>query len=233
MSEAKLIKSALLRVNSYNRPNPTLFYFPGITSSSVWDSNQFKSARLLEQSYSFIKEEYVKAKHLNSLKNDYTMIDNEKSLHKGTWNWYSYIQKGKINESFKQQFPLTAQVLGSMDDLLCDVPFSYSFFSHLDSPSEIAHHYGPCNIRLRLHLGIDIPPGKDCKINIEEKSFNWEEGKCILFDDTYIHNVVNSSGSSRTILLVDLWHPEITKNERKAIVEMFKKGEDMVNKKNH
>jgi aspartate beta-hydroxylase len=51
----------------------------------------------------------------------------------------------------------------------------------------------------------------------------WQEGKCLIFDDTYIHEVHNKNENRfRTILLLDIWHPDIKVEEREAIVKMFK-----------
>ncbi len=65
-------------------------------------------------------------------------------------------------------------------------------FFELKPNSEISSHYHPCNLRLRIHLGIDIPnDNENCFINIEENSLNLKNGETIVFDYTYIHNVVN------------------------------------------
>lgn len=155
--ETKLIKSAVCRVNTFSRPFPTLFYFPGLTSKQVWDKNTSKSVKILEDNYNTIKQEFISASNSNSLSNDYTLIDKEQSLHKGSWEWYSMISKGQENVKFKEQLPKTREILMSLEDIMTDLPFAYTFFSSLASGAEIAPHYGPCNIRLRLHLGIDIP----------------------------------------------------------------------------
>lgn len=246
--ETKLIQTAKCTVNTYARPNPSLFIFPGISSKPVWNKNNFKSAQILENNYDTIKEEFIQVKENNKLLNDYSLIDNEKGLHKGMWNWYSYVTKGKENDAFKQNFPKTHNILMGLDDLMRDVPFAYTFFSSLDHNSEIDPHYGPCNIRVRLHLGIDIPNNEEdnskdfvkvgneviegvvdyskntrskCRFDIGEYSYNWKNGRSFVFDDTYIHSVCNISGKTRVILLVDLWHPELQPLERKAIVDMF------------
>lgn len=236
--DSKLVKSAILKTNTYLRPQPSLFYYPGLTSKPIWDKNQFEITKVLESNFSTIREEYLNAKYSsnsNSTENkgrlvsDYCLINNEHSLHKGNWNWYSYIQKGKKNnENFKNFFPKTYNILNSLDNIIYDIPFAYSFFSELSNNSEIDYHYGPCNLRLRVHLGIDIPDTQDCYINIAENKYFWENGKCLIFDDSYIHSVVNNFNKSRTILLIDIWHPELYKEEIEAFVSMFNKGKQMI-----
>jgi aspartyl/asparaginyl beta-hydroxylase (cupin superfamily) len=222
--EARLIKNAILRLNNSLRPYPSLFYFPGIRSSPFWNKDDFKSAKILEENYNIIKDEYFKSKEISngsSIENDYKLSDHEKHLHQGNWEWFSYISKGTKQESFKNHFPKTNDILDSLDDKIENLPFSYCFFSKLAPNSNINAHYGPCNIRVRIHLGLDVPP--DCHLSVAEKKVQWEEGKCIAFDDTYLHEVKNENKERhRVILLLDVWHPDIKVEERQAIVDMFK-----------
>ena len=39
---------------------------------------------------------------------------------------------------------------------------------------------------------------------------HWKEGEVLLFDDSYEHEVWNDATSTRAVLIIDLWHPEIT-----------------------
>ncbi len=207
-------------MNNTLRPFPSLMYFPGIRSQPIWDSNQFKSVKILQDNFQVIKNEFLNSQQNLQLKNDYKLKDNEHSLHKGEWEWYSYIMKGSKQDLFKEQFPLTNEIISQMDDIMLSVPFAYTFFSRLSPSSKISPHYGPSNIRLRIHLGIDIP--SDCSMRVAEEEVKWEEGKCVVFDDTYLHEVENMNISNfRTILLVDIWHPDIREEEREAIVKMF------------
>jgi len=219
--ESKMIKSAILRMNNTWRPYPTLFFFPGIRSEPFWRKEEFKCVRTLEENYEIIKKEFQEAEHDEiKLENDYKLTGQEHSLHEGKWEWFSYISKGSKTKTFSKNFPRTYEILESIDDLVRDIPFAYSFFSKLSPVSSIAPHYGPCNTRLRIHLGIDIPDG--CYIKVADHKREWEEGKCIVFDDTYIHEVKNESkNKNRIILLLDVWHPDIKQEEREAIKNMF------------
>ena len=82
--------------------------------------------------------------------------------------------------------------------------FSYTFFSTMPSGTQIAPHNGPCNIKLRCHFPIFVPKlkpdtsKKDSKdsvppmyLRIADKITTWEEGKMIIFDDTYEHEAGN------------------------------------------
>ena len=100
--ESRLLKSAILRLNNTLRPYPSLFYFPGIDSAPFWNPDEFNAVKILESNYNTIKEEYMLASSKGLvLENDYKLSDHEKHLHKGNWEWYSYISKGLKQENFK------------------------------------------------------------------------------------------------------------------------------------
>jgi aspartyl/asparaginyl beta-hydroxylase (cupin superfamily) len=43
----------------------------------------------------------------------------------------------------------------------------------------------------------------------------------MIFDDSFEHEVRNDGESDRVILLVDIWHPELTPEERAALKKWF------------
>jgi aspartate beta-hydroxylase len=45
----------------------------------------------------------------------------------------------------------------------------------------------------------------------------WEEGKFIIFDDSFEHEVWHDGTELRLVLIVDIWHPEITASERATL----------------
>ena len=45
----------------------------------------------------------------------------------------------------------------------------------------------------------------------------WEEGKCIVFDDTLAHEVWNRTDEERLVVVVDLRPPDLSGLERDAL----------------
>ena len=42
----------------------------------------------------------------------------------------------------------------------------------------------------------------------------WEEGKMVIFDDSYEHEAANlSKDKERAIMLIDIWHPDLVLGE--------------------
>ncbi|MGE5183872.1 MAG: aspartyl/asparaginyl beta-hydroxylase domain-containing protein, partial [Acidobacteriota bacterium] len=48
----------------------------------------------------------------------------------------------------------------------------------------------------------------------------WERGKCFAFDDTFEHEAWNRSGTTRAVLLGDIWNPFLRPAEREVIAEL-------------
>ena len=83
-------------------------------------------------------------------------------------------------------------------------------FSRLNGDSRILPHVAPTNHRLTCHLGLIVPPESEgkCEIRVGNKWCRWETGKAIVFDDSFEHEVVNSTNLPRLILLIRFWHPD-------------------------
>lgn len=48
-------------------------------------------------------------------------------------------------------------------------------------------------------------------------SRTWEEGKVLIFDDSFEHEVWQDASSFRLIFIVDVWHPELTPQQRRSL----------------
>lgn len=93
------------------------------------------------------------------------------------------------------------------------IPFAYAFFSTLSPGARIAAHCGPSNLRLRMHIPIDIPSDGKAVLQVAGEDLPWKPDEVIIFDDSYVHSVRNDSDRSRTVLLVDFWNPDISPQE--------------------
>ena len=46
-------------------------------------------------------------------------------------------------------------------------------------------------------------------IRVARESRTWEEGKCIVFDDSFEHEVIHDGSRNRFVLLINFFHPEL------------------------
>jgi aspartate beta-hydroxylase len=86
------------------------------------------------------------------------------------------------------------------------------YVSRLPAGAHISPHRGPTNLRVRCHLAITVPAG-DCAIRVGNETRAWDEGKCLVFDDSFEHEAWNHSDGERIVLIVDLWHPGLSATE--------------------
>ncbi|MFT5350701.1 MAG: aspartyl/asparaginyl beta-hydroxylase (cupin superfamily) [Planctomycetota bacterium] len=98
--------------------------------------------------------------------------------------------------------PETTRVIETIPDMFT------AFFSVLAPGKHIPGHRGPYKGLLRGHLALIIPePNQDCWIQVGNETAHWEEGKCLVFDDTYRHQVENNTDGTRVVLFLDVLRP--------------------------
>ena len=73
--------------------------------------------------------------------------------------------------------------------ILRDIPriYRHSMFSAITPGTHIIPHTGPTNKKLRVHLGIMGCDG--ASIRVGEETRCWQDGKVIIFDDSFEHEV--------------------------------------------
>jgi beta-hydroxylase len=83
-----------------------------------------------------------------------------------------------------------------------------AFFSILAPHKHIPAHRGAFNGILRFHLGLIVPePRELVRIRIGNDIWHWAEGKSLVFDDTFNHEVWNDTDGYRVVLFVDFARP--------------------------
>ncbi|NJK41728.1 MAG: aspartyl/asparaginyl beta-hydroxylase domain-containing protein [Acaryochloridaceae cyanobacterium SU_2_1] len=98
--------------------------------------------------------------------------------------------------------PQTANLLHTIPGL------KTAFFSILLPGKQIPPHRGPYNGVLRYHLGLKIPQAADqCGIRVGNTIRHWQEGKSLVFDDSFEHEAWNNTEEVRVVLFVDVVRP--------------------------
>merc|ERR1719336_2548555 len=74
-------------------------------------------------------------------------------------------------------------------------------------------HCGPCDTKLRLHHAVVLPEFRTADIIVGETTKHWQEGKSLLFDDSFEHTVNFDAepDARRVVLIADLVHPDVPK----------------------
>jgi len=118
--------------------------------------------------------------------------------------WSSIVfQRPKPNPRVQEMFPVTWKAMSSVPRFNKS---AVAMFSRLQPGTTLAPHYGPKNGTLRVHLCIEDSP--HTYIRIGEEIIDWQEGKVIIFDDSFEHQVAHRGDRPRTVLFFDVWHPD-------------------------
>jgi aspartyl/asparaginyl beta-hydroxylase (cupin superfamily) len=68
-------------------------------------------------------------------------------------------------------------------------------------------------------LPLVVPPG--CGIRVGDETREWREGELLIFDDSVEHEAWNRGEGVRTVLLFEVWRPEVTDEERDQLTRLF------------
>lgn len=116
-----------------------------------------------------------------------------------TYFFYAFGFKAKKN---CEKCPKTVKLLQKVPGL------KVAFFSILAPGKHILRHRGKHKGIIRYHLGLKIPdPQTGCRIQVDDQTAYWQEGKSLIFDDTYYHEAWNNTDDYRVVLFLDIARP--------------------------
>ncbi len=193
-------------INSFltNQGNPRMGIYPGLSSAPFHDPARLPGALALEQNYHPIRRE------IESLAAAEFQEEGEGLNERGAWDVFLFYERGRRNEENCARCPVITRVIESHNTVRTLAGLLY--VSKLSPGTRINPHRGPTNLRLRCHLGIRIPEG-DCGLKVGGETRRWQEGRCIVFDDSMEHESWNQTSEPRIVLIIDFWHPDLTPAE--------------------
>jgi aspartate beta-hydroxylase len=131
-------------------------------------------------------------------------------MERGSWDVFMFYERSRKNEENCARCPTITRIIENSNTVRTQAGLLY--VSKFSPGTHIKPHLGPTNVRLRCHLGIRIPDG-DCGLKVGGETRRWEEGRCIVFDDSLEHEAWNHTGEPRIVLIIDFWHPDLTPME--------------------
>ena len=197
-----------------NAERPMLHFYPGLRVEPWYDPATFPIVADLERLAPQIAAE-AKQFDASSFQDEAEEIGRE-----GRWGVLFFLEMGRRNEANLAKCPALRWILDHHRTLTTHAGLMY--LSCLDPKSRVAPHYGPTNVRLRCHLGLEVPRG--CGIRVGGITGRWEEGKCLVFDDSFRHDVWNESDARRIVLILDLWHPDLAEDEVALLAGLHRYG---------
>lgn len=205
---------------------PSVFYFPGLPQRRYYERSEFPWLAALEAESDSICAElralledeagftpYVRRQQNRPHHDFHGLLDNPR------WSAFYLVEDGTINATNAARCPRTMAAFAGIP--LCGMPGRTPsvHFSLLRPGTRLPPHSGMLNTRLICHLPLIVP--ENCGFRVGGETRRWENRRALIFDDSVEHEAWNDSTETRVILLFDIWRPELTELERRAVAAMF------------
>jgi aspartate beta-hydroxylase len=135
------------------------------------------------------------------------------------WNAFHLTRCGQWLEDRCRRCPQTTAIMRAVPAARMRGLAPEILFSRLQAGGHIVSHFGRTNVRLTVHMGIVIPD--NCAIRVANEIRTWQEGRIMLFDDSFEHEAWNRSERDRSVLIFEVWHPALELAEIIAIEHFF------------
>uniref|UniRef100_A0A7E4VDX4 Asp_Arg_Hydrox domain-containing protein n=1 Tax=Panagrellus redivivus TaxID=6233 RepID=A0A7E4VDX4_PANRE len=212
---------------SSNESEPLIFRLSGLLARPLWRSIEYgpqisTDIALLQENFPTIKLTALNL--LNRHQNKWL-----RNSEPGGSNWFVFplLNQGTWNDANLRYCPEVMAILFDLKSIMDKCVFGNIFFSILPPKTKIATHRGPTNIRLRCHFCLETARvKKECTLTVGdeggEEKVHWTEREAFVFDDSFPHSVESTTkNEERIALILDLWHPGISENERYRLQRMF------------
>jgi beta-hydroxylase len=172
--------------------NPRYFY----------SASEFPFLSSLEDNFAVIKGELEQLLSNNTEQNWLkTFPDYVDSKQQKAWKVFTFLFFGMKSPKHANLCPKTAELIYVIPEIIsCD-------YSYLAPQTHILPHKGYTRMVLRCHLPLIVPEPDKCTIRVGNETHQWEEGKLLVFDDSFEHEAWNKSDKSRVVLMFDIPNP--------------------------
>jgi beta-hydroxylase len=128
--------------------------------------------------------------------------DHDRIAEDDRWRSFFLWGYGVRSEKNCRRCPETARLVERIPDL------QTALFSVLWPGSHIPRHRGVTKAILTCHLPLRIPADRGrCHIRIAGQDHAWQDGKLLIFDDLYEHEVWNETDEDRVVLILHVKRP--------------------------
>ena len=203
---------------------PSFLFVPGLPDRPWWEREAFPFLAALEAQTGAIREELLQVLAEEEGLAPYVDMPDDapaapmwRTLNRSpSWSGYHLYRHGERVEAHARRCPRTMAALDALPLLHIPGHGPEALFSVLRPGTHIPPHTGVINGRLTAHLPLVVPA--DCgALAVAREPRGWNEGECLVFDDSYVHEAWNRSEHTRVVLIFDLWNPDLATAEREAL----------------
>ena len=205
---------------------PSAYYFPGLPQRQFYERDEFDWAPAVEAAAGDMLAELnaaladdVAFRPYLQAREDRPGYDFHGLLNNPDWSTLYLWENGGPVEENVARFPKSFAAMDRVPLPHITTRAPSILFSLLKPGARIEAHNGMINTRLICHLPLIVPPG--CGFRVGNETREWEVGKLLIFDDTIEHEAWNNSAEDRVVLIFDIWRPELSAEERRAVVAIF------------
>lgn len=180
-----------------------LFRYSLVGHTELLDAARFPWAGELEANWHLIRAELDQVMlYRDSAPNYLDLSDDAAGLtERDNWKSFFFHAYGVPVPDNCARCPETARLLRRIEGM------KSGFFSIMLPGTRLKPHRGHFAGVLRYHLGLRIPDVEACGLRVGTHVVHWEEGKSLIFDDTFEHEAWNESTGTRVVLFVDFARP--------------------------
>ena len=207
------------------RQQPTFFYMEGLPPSPYLDRKLFPWIEALEAQAPAIREELLRLLPSSAGRERVFLSDevervNLRGEHASPgWNGYYFYRHGQRRDDNFAACPVTAVAIDALPLSRVSGHGPEVLYSVFTPGTHLLPHRGVTNTRLVGHLPLLVP--RDCALNVGGELHQWQNGRVVVFDDTYEHEAWNRSDQIRVVMIFDIWNPHLTEVERIAVAELI------------
>jgi beta-hydroxylase len=129
-------------------------------------------------------------------------VDHEKIAVDEKWRSFFLYGYGVRIDANCAKAPKTAEIVSKIPGLLT------AFYSVMLAGAHVPRHTGPTKAIVTTHFGLIVPKERErCHMQVADQNVVWEEGKIVIFDDMFPHEVWNDTNEDRIILLLHVKRP--------------------------
>jgi aspartyl/asparaginyl beta-hydroxylase (cupin superfamily) len=204
---------------------PTSFFYPGLPHIQFFENTDFPWVAALEAAAPAMRKEVEAILTKGDCLAPYVVGNQNRPtrehslLNDPDWSAFYLWENGALVADNAARCPSTmAALMGApIPHIAGRSPMV--LFSVLRPHTHIPAHNGMLNTRLICHIPLIVPP--DCRLRVGNETRTVEFGKAMIFDDSIEHEAWNDSDETRVVLLFEIWRPELSEGERRALTVMY------------
>jgi aspartyl/asparaginyl beta-hydroxylase (cupin superfamily) len=201
---------------------PTVYHVPHLAPTEFFPRDRFPWLDAIEARWEAMRDEFLAVLREDQGFAPYVAYPSDVPLNQWAelnqsprWSAFHLIRMGRRVDENAARCPRTLEALQHAPQPVMPGRTPSAMFSLLRPRTRIPAHTGVTNARLVVHLPLVVPEG--CGFRVGNDTREWVPGKAWVFDDTIEHEAWNDSDVLRTVLIFDIWHPDLSAAERELV----------------